>query len=349
MILTERKPDFERVKTTLAFREPDRVPNFEVCVTRPVREALLGVPLPDGLESELIYRPRLHYDFIFLNPPYRRLPVYSRHAENRTEDRTWIDQHANMVTDWESFHAYTEYPEADAAPLDLAEVEAGCRKAREAAGYLGVGALLPSCPFTEINLVMGYENFSIALYENYELCAALAAKFGEVGIASAKQLAKSGVDFVFFGDDMAYTGGLMIGPEFMRELFFPYYRRYIEIIRDAGKPILFHSDGDISPLIPDWIDAGLNGLNPIEPLAMDIEALKRETAGKLVLTGNIDVDLLTRGTPAEVAALTRKRLDQLKAGGGYMLASSNSVCDYVNPDNYRTMLATNAAYGIYTP
>ncbi len=345
-MLLERKPDFERVKTTLAFQEPDRVPNFEICVARPVREALLNMRLPDGLESELIYRLRLHYDFIFLNPPYRRPPVYSRHAENRTEERTWVDQHANIVTDWDSFRKYTEYPEPD-APLDLREIEAGCQAARRVEGFLGVGALLPSCPFTEINLVMGYENFAIALYEDYELCKALAAKFGEVGVASAKQLAASDVDFVFFGDDMAYTGGLMISPEFMRDLFFPYYRRFIEIVRDAGKPILFHSDGDLSALIPDWIAAGLNGLNPVEPLSMDIVALKRECMGKLALTGNIDVDLLTRGTPEAVAALTLERLDQLKPGGGYMLGSSNSVCDYVNPANYQTMLMTNAEYGVY--
>ena len=130
-------------------------------------------------------------------------------------------------------------------------------------------------------------------------------------------------------------------------LFFPWYRQFIEIIRNAGKPILFHSDGNISPLIPDWIDAGLSGLNPIEPLAMDITALKQETAGKLVLTGNIDVDLLTRGTPEAVAALTRERLEQLKPGGGYMLGSSNSVCDYVNPELYKTMLETNYEYGVY--
>lgn len=346
MILREQTPDFERVKTALRFQEPDRVPNFEICVARPVREALLGGSLPDGLESELVYRPALHYDFIFLNPPYRRTPVYSRNAELNSDGRAWVDQHANLVTDWESFRNYTEYPDGD-APLDMREIAEGCRRVRKAPGNLGVGALLPSCPFTEINLVMGYENFSIALYDNYELCEALVEKFGKVGVASARQLAESDVDFVFFGDDMAYSGGLMISPDFMRKLFFPWYRQFIEIIRNAGKPILFHSDGNISPLIPDWIDAGLSGLNPIEPLAMDITALKQETAGKLVLTGNIDVDLLTRGTPEAVAALTRERLEQLKPGGGYMLGSSNSVCDYVNPELYKTMLETNYEYGVY--
>jgi len=66
---------------------------------------------------------------------------------------------------------------------------------------------------------------------------------------------------------------------------------------------------------------------------------------KLTLIGNIDVDLLSRGTSEEVAALTKKRLDELKSGGGYMSASSNSVCDYVKPENYLAMFNTNAKYG----
>ena len=110
---------------------------------------------------------------------------------------------------------------------------------------------------------------------------------------------------------------------------------------------MFHSDGNIEPIIPDFIAAGLNGLNPIEPLAMDIVKLKRQFAGKLALMGNIDVDLLSRGAPEEVDALTKKRLDELKSGGGYLLASSNSICDYVKPENYLAMLNANSKYGGY--
>ncbi|MDD5598393.1 MAG: uroporphyrinogen decarboxylase family protein, partial [Victivallaceae bacterium] len=168
-----------------------------------------------------------------------------------------------------------------------------------------------------------------------------------VGVASAEQLAGEDIDFIFFGDDMAYTGGMMVSPEMMRELFFPWYRQFIAVARDAGKLIMFHSDGNIRPIIPDFIDAGLNALNPIEPQAMDITELKAEYCGKLALTGNIDVDLLARGTPEAVAESVKERLNELKPGGGYLLGSSNSVCDYVKPENYAAMLNTNWLEGKY--
>ncbi|MCX6985878.1 MAG: nucleoside 2-deoxyribosyltransferase, partial [Lentisphaerae bacterium] len=143
------------------------------------------------------------------------------------------------------------------------------------------------------------------------------------------------------------TGGMIISPQFMREFFFPWYRKFIQIARDAGKYIIFHSDGDIEAVIPDFIDAGLNGLNPIEPAAMDIVKLKKMYGDKLALTGNIDVDLLSRGSTEDVIALTGKRIEELKSGGGFLLGSSNSICDYVNHENYIAMLNANYEFGKY--
>jgi uroporphyrinogen decarboxylase len=251
-----------------------------------------------------------------------------------------------MITDWASFREYNLYPEPH-NPLNLEEIRQGISDAHKQPGRLGVGALLPSCPFTEINLLMGYENFCIALYDDFDLCKAIVDKLGRVGVAETEQLAREDIDFIFFGDDQAYTGGMMISADMARELFFPWYRQYIQIARDAGKTIMFHSDGDIEPIIPDFVEAGLNGLNPIEPLAMDIVKLKKQYAGKLTLMGNIDVDLLSRGTPEEIEQLTKKRLDELKNGGGYMLSSSNSICDYVKPENYLAMLNANSKYGSF--
>jgi uroporphyrinogen decarboxylase len=338
-------PDYSRIENALSFKAIDRIPNFEICVSRKVREAILGCELPDGLQSELFYRPKLGYDYIFLVPQYWKHPVYSKRIL-QTEEREWVDQHSSMITDWESFKEYNLYPEPY-EPLNIEEIRQGIKEARKHPGRLGVGALLPSCPFTEINLLMGYEKFCMALYDDYDLCKAIIDKLGRVGVASAEQLAREDIDFIFFGDDQAYTGGMMISVDMARELLFPWYRQYIQIARDAGKAIMFHSDGNIETIIPDFVAAGLNGLNPIEPLAMDIVKLKTLYAGKLTLIGNIDVDTLSRGTTEDVELLTKKRLNELKTGGGYMLASSNSICDYVKPENYMAMLDANYKYGSF--
>jgi hypothetical protein len=343
--LKSRLPDFDRVRAAVTFQPLDEVPNFDPFVHPVVLSRIFGCPVTRQLEDELVFRPQLHYDFIYLIPPYCCEPEYSRRPKKQMAGRKWVDQHANRIADFDDLAAFHEYPDPAKPVLNLDGIDAGIRAARAAPGKLGIGVLLPSCPFTECNLVMGYEAFALALYDNFELCHALVKKFGEVGLAEARELSKLDLDFVLFGDDQAYVGGLMVAPDMMRELFFPYYRKYVEILKDSGKLVFFHSDGDISPLLPDWADIGISGINPIEPAAMDIVKLQREYAGKFALLGNIDVDILARGTPEEVAALTCRRISELKPGSGWMLGSSNSICDYVRPENYLAMLETNQNFG----
>jgi uroporphyrinogen decarboxylase len=80
---------------------------------------------------------------------------------------------------------------------------------------------------------------------------------------------------------------------------------------------------------------------------MDIVELKRLYGDRLTLIGNIDVDLLARGTPEQVEAQVKLRISQLAKGGGFLLASSNSVCDYVKPENYTAMLTAGRRHGVH--
>jgi uroporphyrinogen decarboxylase len=200
---------------------------------------------------------------------------------------------------------------------------------------------MPVAPFTETYLLFGFEEFCLKIHDDPALVKAVVDRIGLVGEKGMKQLCREQIDFVVFGDDMAYTEGMMISPELMRKLFFPWYRRFIRIAREAGKRVLFHSDGNVEPVIPDFIEAGLNALHPVEPKAMDIFRLKKTYGKQLAFFGNVDVDLLSRGTPDQVAAQARKLIASLAPGGGYALGSSNAVVDYVNPENYKTMLMTS--------
>ena len=80
---------------------------------------------------------------------------------------------------------------------------------------------------------------------------------------------------------------------------------------------------------------------------MDIAELTRKVSGRLALIGNISNQLLEEGTPAEVAALTRKRLREVAPGGGYCLGSGNSVPDWAKVENYKAMIETGLQYGSY--
>jgi uroporphyrinogen decarboxylase len=106
------------------------------------------------------------------------------------------------------------------------------------------------------------------------------------------------VGAVSFQDDIAYTSGLMISPVLLREIFVPWLERLSYLSHKYERSLLFHTDGDVSSLIPDIISAEVGALDPIQPKCMDIIAIKNQFGGRLALAGNIDLGYtLTRGAP----------------------------------------------------
>jgi uroporphyrinogen decarboxylase len=102
--------------------------------------------------------------------------------------------------------------------------------------------------------------------------------------------------------------------------------------------MIYHSDGQLDMIIEDIIDLGFDGLNPVDPMCMDIVALKQRVRGRLGLLGNIDLrHTLTLGSPEEVEGEVKARIEALAPGGGYCLSSANSIPDYVPLRNYLAM------------
>jgi 5-methyltetrahydrofolate--homocysteine methyltransferase len=121
-----------------------------------------------------------------------------------------------------------------------------------------------------------------------------------------------------------------------------------QICREKGIGFIFHSDGDCTEVMEDFIDCGFHGFNPIQPNAMDIVEVKKRWGKKLCLIGNINLDsTLTLGTPDDVRAEVYERIRTIGPGGGYMVSSSNSITDYVPPENMKALLDATYEYGRY--
>ena len=98
----------------------------------------------------------------------------------------------------------------------------------------------------------------------------------------------------------------------------------------------------------DLIDCGFHGFNPIQPNCMDIDAVKQKWGDKLCLIGNLNLDsTLTLGTPDDVRAEVYERIRTVGPGGGYMVASSNSITDYVPLANMKALLDATFEFGKY--
>ena len=124
---------------------------------------------------------------------------------------------------------------------------------------------------------------------------------------------------------MCYRGGPLISPVMVAEHMVPRYRRITATIRDAGHDIIMlDSDGDVSALIPLWLDGGINGVFPMEQAAgNDLHLYRREYGRDLLMTGGIDKRALTQGERAIDAELDDKL--PLAFEGGYVPHVDHSI------------------------
>ena len=193
--------------------------------------------------------------------------------------------------------------------------------------------------------LFGLENFLIWCLGNHKEVHAWLEKFCELNIKVAERQIAAGCDGIVFGDDMAYNQGTFVSPDILRKLFFPYMSKVIKFIKDQGVPVIWHSDGYIMDVLPDFIDMGIDGIQSMQPSAgMDISEVKKLYGDKLILMGNVDIDLLGRGSPEQVAQEVRRLIDNIAPGGGFILSSSNELGRETSPQNALAMYETAEAY-----
>ncbi len=141
----------------------------------------------------------------------------------------------------------------------------------------------------------------------------------------AKILDHTDVDVYGFWEDMAYKTGPLVGPALYRTFALPHYRRVVDYVRSRGVAhVCLDSDGDVSSLIPIWVDAGIDTLYPFEAQAgMDVVAVRREYGRGLRLWFGIDKRAIVRGPAAVDAELARVR--PLIEEGGYVPGLDHSM------------------------
>lgn len=191
---------------------------------------------------------------------------------------------------------------------------------------------------------MGFEHFSVSCIEDPLLVGELLERITDWTAAAARGLSELGFDFIWAADDIGYKTGPMFSPRVYREVLLPHVRK---VARGITVPWAYHSDGNLLPLLDDMLDLGMNALHPLEPGSMDLSELKRRYGSRVAFIGNINLDLLSTGTPAQVRDEVRRRIGLLGPGYGYLLSSSNSITDYCRPGNVVEMVSALRDYGSY--
>lgn len=360
--LSPLPPDFttgwDQARTVLLSQgEPDWVPFLEGGIDQSHKQQILGRPIrsiEDDLEvSRLVGQPYmvisagLHTDDAVRQAMATTNveDVDSREGERgwkKGAKRYWAHGKVAAITSDEDFDAFP-WPNPDDFDLSMLD---------EADRVLPDNFKVSFAVGKIFNLgwwLMGFDTYAYAMIDNPGLVERLHTKIAELQTAVVERaLDHTCVGMVWHPDDMAYRTGLMVSPDLFREQIFPAYKRMNEMCKQRDVVAAFHSDGKMDELIDDIIDAGFDSFNPIEPVAMDIRPLKKKVEGKLALIGNVDLSYtLTLGTPDEVDEEVKGLIRDLAPGGGYALASANSVPEYVPWENLVAMHAAWLKYGKY--
>jgi len=188
-------------------------------------------------------------------------------------------------------------------------------------------------------LLRGMDNWCIDMLADEELFTDLLDRTLTFEIDSARTaLTALGeyVDIVGIADDFAGQDGLFFSPAHFRRFIKPRMEKLIGAIRECCDcKVLFHSCGSVTDIIPDFIELGIDGLNPFQVTARGMEpaALKNTYKGKIVFWGGIDTQrLMPRGTPEDVAAEVR-RISLAMSGEGYVLGAVHNIQGDVPPEN----------------
>jgi len=198
-------------------------------------------------------------------------------------------------------------------------------------------------------LVGGMSRLFTLYVKNPKFVKRLADIVSEYKLRVMERAAEAGADVLLTGDDYANKSGPLMSPDQFREFVLPGLTRAVQTSHRLGVPFIKHTDGNLWRIMDSIVGSGIDGLDPLEPVAgMDIGRVKREYGSRICLVGNVDCSyLLSFGTPDQVVEAVKETIAKGSPGGGHILASSNSIHPGVSPQNYLAMIKAARKYGRY--
>lgn len=188
----------------------------------------------------------------------------------------------------------------------------------------------------------GFEQYLMDLILEPRLAETLAQRALEHRIEQSKQLVRCGADMIVMYGDIAMQEGMMFSPQIWRKYFKPGLRTWLQEVRREGNIyFMFHSDGDIEPVLEDVVEIGFDVINPIQPECMDVVDIKCRFGDRVCLHGTISCQqTLPYGNPEDVEAEVRQRIDCCGKDGGLILSPSNTITPDVSLENILALYLT---------
>jgi len=340
---------FERVMNVLKGNIPDRVPFMELTIDQKVI---------DSIKKGMTYK-----DFI----EYVDMDVVScLTMAYHPEDIQWVDKQKGIWRDkWRALQVVTtEVISVPAKPpiiqdeTDLinyvppdpsrAPVLRYAKKLVEQFKYKKAIAVVGEAIFAPSQYLRGgLENILM----DYILRPSLALKIAELTksyhVELYNKLIDEGVDIIVLGDDYAGKTGPFMSPEMFGKFILPGLKTVVREIKNKGAFCIKHTDGNIWRIMDMLISTGVDMLGPLEPAYMQLDKVLKYSKWKVGVVGNVDVDLLSRGSVEKVVEVTKNLLKRVSIHGRHIISSGNSISSSVKVENFLAMINTVKMYGRY--
>jgi uroporphyrinogen decarboxylase len=342
----------KRVLAAFDFRPPDRIPRFDNFWD-----------YPDEWERRLGPASELN-DIRIWVPDEGTFPTRARILEERGDWTTRVDTWGRTIRDKRNtyFSETLKVPippgvDPDSVQFDSSDLDERYRKAgtteqtlvglqRDKERFCVFGKT--GGPYLRTTFVRGEEQFLMDIAGDPPLARALTDKMADHLIDIAREqiqrwsLCDTGV---WIYDDMAYNNGPMFSPRSFEYVFLPAYRRMVEAYKAAGaKYVLLHSDGNIMPILDMLVDAGIDGLNPLEKRAgMDAVAIRHRYPDLILTGGMCNTDTLVHGPPDRIERETKELIDLGRDGG--IVIGAHSISPEIPLEHFVTYDHTCRTYG----
>jgi len=333
----------ERVIYALEGKVPDRVPHFEFEIDSTIiKEITNGGDIYDFVE-------KLDLDGIALRVNQKK---------EKIDENTFIDERGlivkkttqdyleptNIVIKDEKDLKKFEFPD----PYTAHRLDNLKKAIKRFKGKKAIVSFLRD-GWSEARELHGYAETLIDIMDNPMLVKGIIEKAAEYYAELGKISVKLGAEIAFSADDFAGNQGLLMSPSQFKSIIYPSLKWLYKKWHEYGLYVIKHSDGNLYPIIDLLIDAGIDCLHPIDPIAgMDLEKVKKDYGRKICIIGNVNcAGSLVYGSREDVINEVKNCIKVAGPGGGYILSSSNSIPKSVKVENYLAMVEAVHKFGIY--
>ena len=236
---------------------------------------------------------------------------------------------------------------------DFSGVKAACQAIRDAGFAVVAGAdrLDRTAQLKPAMYLRGAENFLLDLLAEPALAECILEHISAYYLAYNQRIFEAAdglIDIFFIGDDMGTQASTWVSLELYRRFFKKRFAAYCALAHRFSAKTMYHSCGNVYPLVGEFVDAGLDILQSLQPAALggQMEALKKEYGKALAFQGGIDIqDVLPHGTPRDVGAHVARQSAILKGGGGYIFGTAHNILPDTPTENILALVEAYHKYG----